>query len=202
MSLFTEQHSLNLDHGSESYTAAKTSSPHTVPFFVSLLISESFFSHVNSPAATIIIPFFKKDIPYAYFIIIILELITAMLIKWYYGPYYSILSPSLSTALPDLNVMRQTYTYGQTLPWRRRQNQQQPEESSPLLPLGMSFNLSFSSPFTAPTSKTATLYTIQLKEIKNVPGYLVPLAALILYFVLEPLFKAKESTTANNNSNK
>jgi len=210
MPLFPEQHSLNFDHGTSpsansAHTSSKansvrnsaasnatTNSPHTVPLFISLLISQSFFHHEKSPASTLIIPFFKKEIPYAYVIIVILEFITAFLVKWYYGPSYNLISLGYNTGLPDLNALR--YALGQSsTPASResnRQNQQQPEESTPLLPSGLAFNISFSSPFTAPTSKASTLYTIQLKQIKNMPGFLVPLAALMLYFILAPHFKA------------
>jgi hypothetical protein len=182
--------------------------PYSVPLTVSLLISESLFAHFYSPAATLIIPFIRVNIPYGYFIIIGMELVTSFLVKLAYGPSYSILSSNLNlNTLPDLNSLRQVYNLA---PVRENSRNQlggaTAAEDTPLFPLGITFNISFSSPFSAPSGKTATLFTIQLKEIRNVPGYLVPLISIVLYFLIKVYFRSKSANedraqkAPNNNS--
>jgi len=192
-------------------TGRQATPPYTVPFTVSILISESFFNNFYSPASTIIIPFLRPFIPYGYAIIILMELLTALLVKWSSAPYsYSLINAGYfcfptGIALPDMDSLRRVYNLqaserslasagsldsGQGSPPAPNR------EDTPLLPRGMTINLSFSSPFSTPPSKTATLFSIELIEIKNIPGYLVPLIALLLYFISKSFFKGK----ANANS--
>lgn len=186
---------------SAATSSQNPSPPYFVPFSVSLLISESLFPNFYSPAATLIIPFIRVDIPYGYFIIVGMEFVTAFLAKIAYGPSYSILPLGMNAELPDLEAFRQTT---RQLPVRVLDLggvlSLTDTESTPLFPRGMTFNISFSSPFTAPTSRTATLFTFELKEIRKVPGYLVPLAALTLYLVLRPYFRRKERNNEPENS--
>lgn len=191
MTIGTEQHRTNLDNSTSvpydsSASTKNPSPPYSVPLFVSLLISESLFTHNNSPVTTMIIPFIMKEIPYAYFIISIMEFIAALLTKWSYGPSYSLLSPVGSTSLPDLKDIRQVYS--PTTVSNQNADSQQTIDT-PIFPKGMTFNISFSSPFSAPRSKLSTLFTIELKEIRNVPGYVIPLTALLLYVIFEPFFR-------------
>ncbi|NLO96492.1 MAG: hypothetical protein GX091_00185 [Peptococcaceae bacterium] len=153
-------------------TAADNSfPPYSVPFTVSLLISGSLFNDNNSPASSLIIPLLRREIPFGYFIIILLDFITALVVKWSYLPYsYSILPGSWNTALPSLQEIRGIY--------------RAPNESTPFLPTkGINFNISFSSTF-LPSGRTGTLYIIELTEIKKIPGFVVPIAALVLYLIL------------------
>lgn len=205
-SIISSQSNNSAINTNTSQTVSDTSTPpYSVPFTVSLLISESLFPHHYSPVNTIIIPFIRVELPYAYFIIILMELFTAYLAKLSLGPSYSILSLYSGTALPDLEAFRQARPTTEsiqrnqsgrisTLDVNNRADQEQSIESTPLLPLGMTFNLSFLSPFTAPTSTTSTLFTIQLKEIKNIPGYVLPLVALVLYLILRPVFHQDNSS--------
>lgn len=167
----------------KSDTQSVPSPPFVVPFTVSLLISETLFPDFYSPAATLIIPFIRVNIPYGYVIIIVADLITALLVKWSYGSSYSLLAPQSHTALPDLRAFGQVPTNNS-------------EESTPLLPQGMAFNLSISSPFFSPESPVATLYTLEIKQVPNVPGYVVPIATLLLYLVLKPYFDRKGKSTS------
>lgn len=205
MPIFSEQHSPNADNSNVSYASsaapsttpsanpsANPSPPYSVPLTISLLISESLFTDLNSPAATLIIPFVRREIPYAYFLISILEFTAALLTKWSYGPSYSLLSPASNTSFPDVGYLRTTNTQGDS---------GSATGDTPIFPKGITFNISFSSPFSAPVSKTSTLFTFELKEIKNVPGYIVPLAGLVLYFVLIPFYRRNKNAAGSNKDN-
>lgn len=199
----------NTNTTTDSNTDGSPSPPYSVPFTVALLISEGLFLNNYSPVSSLIIPFIRADIPYGYMIIIIMEFITALLVKMSYGPAYSILSQNTNTAVPDMSAIRQIYSSasaGQTASGQSGRRQPgkvsaqstdtttaAPNEETPLFPKGLTFNISFSAPFSSPNSKTSTLYAVELKEIKNVPGYVLPLASLILYFVLQPYFRARDS---------
>ncbi|NLL51736.1 MAG: hypothetical protein GX248_03420 [Peptococcaceae bacterium] len=162
----------NRDNESNKAAVNNSFPPYSLPFTVSLLISGSLFFDIYSPASTLIIPFIRKNVPFGYFIIILMEFITALMVKWSSAPYsYSILPGPWNTAIPSLEDLRGIY--------------RGLEEATPLLPIsGLTFNISFGSPFSGPNSRAATLYTIELKAIRNIPGYIVPLATLILYFFL------------------
>lgn len=185
-------------------SSADLSPPFYLPLITSLLISESLFPDPDSPAATLIIPLVRIRIPYAYFLIVALDLITALLVKWYYGPTYSLLAPQYASALPDIESLRQIYgrpTGQQTFERQETEQQgveQQAAVSTPLLPVGMAFNISFSSPFYEPNSKVSTLFTLELKKIRNIPGYLLPVATLLLYIILRPLFLNKQNQNQDN----
>ena len=182
-----------------NFADANLSPPFSLPLTTSLLISESLFPDPDSPATTLIIPLIKIRIPYAYFAVVALDLATAFLLKCCYGPAYSLLLPQYASALPDTGALRQIYERppGRNLS-RQQATEQQGATSTPLLPVGMAFNISVSSPFYEPDSKVATLFTFELKEIRNIPGYLLPLAVLLLYIILRPFFLDRQN---RNNSN-
>jgi len=174
----------------EQNNSSKTdlSPPFSLPLTTSLLITESLFPNPFSPTTSLIIPLVKIKIPYAYFVVVALDLITAFLLKWYYGPTYSLLAPQYISALPDTEMLRQIYEDSAKQQAAQQSAEQQASLGSPLLPVGMAINISFSSPFSEPNSRFATLFTVELKEIRNIPGYLLPLAALLLYIILRPFF--------------
>jgi len=175
----------------------------SIPVTFSILISESIFLTRYSPASTLIIPFYKPRIPYGYFIIITLNLITALFVKLSSVPVngWGLMRNNINQSLPDLNSLRQvynlppsTFAVGQS-----NLNTQNGGLDSPLFPKGLTVNLSLSAPFTDPRSKTSTLFTVELIEIKKVPGYLVAVLTLLLYFILYPSQKAQETNNNNNN---
>lgn len=199
----TSPSSSSLPPSSPSPFLSSSSPPDTpLPFTIALLISEGLFTDISSPVATLIIPFIRIDIPYGYWIIVLMEFTTALLLKWSYGPSYSTSLLNLlnsNTALPDLDTYKQFRSLspgGTTAP-----GPAQSTIDTPLFPSGMTFNISFSVPFSAPESKLATLFTIELKEIKNIPRYVLPVASLVLYFLLESNSKRKKAQKETAQSN-
>lgn len=176
-----------------SRACGSSTSPYSVPLAFSLLFSVSLFTHHLSPAASLIIPIFRPTIPFGYAIIIFLELMTALFTKWSLGPCYSLFNPGGIAALPDLEALRQINALVPRPKTKNLAPQEidvnlQGEEDSPLLPLGMTINLSLSSPITTANSKTGTLFVYELKQIKSIPPYVVPIATLLLYLFLKGLF--------------
>lgn len=174
----------------------------SIPVTFSILISESIFLTRYSPASTLIFPFYRPRIPYGYFIIVVLNLITALFAKMSSVPVNSwgLMRNNINQSLPDINSLRQVYN----LPpvrgsLRSNQNTQNGRNDTPLFPKGLTVNFSISAPFTDPSSKTSTLFTIELLEIRKVPGYLVAVLTLLIYFLLYPSQKAQETKNNNNN---
>ena len=180
-----------------------SSPPYIVPFTVSILASQSIFlDQFYSPAATLIIPVLRINVPYGYLLLIMIQFITALLVKWAYAP----LSFSLpgSCALPDYQALKQIYSSfpqqkngmnARTL--RLNNSSQTTEESTPIFPEGIAINLSFLSPFSAPASRASTIYALKLTLIKDTPGYIIPVITLIIYFLLKPFLN-----NSNNKNNK
>ncbi|UWG97840.1 hypothetical protein LPY66_03215 [Dehalobacter sp. DCM] len=187
--------------GSDSF-AINTS----VPFTFSLLISNSLHPDIYSPVGTLIIPLYRPLVPYGYYILIGIELLTAMLFKWssaHSGSYrYSL---SNSTAFPDLTAINQyintasprqilggeDLSVGQFSPQAGRALEQEIFQT-PLIPSeGLTINLALAAPVRAIRSMASTAFTFKLKAIDNAPGYLIPFILVILYFLTGPYFKAK-----------
>lgn len=200
----------------QNYTSNPLNDPAgqlSIPVTFSFLVSESLFMFTNSPATTLILPFYRPRIPYGYFIIIALELLTILFVKWSSVPVSGagLIRSNFNQSLPDINALRQIYSLppgkrslqdnvpsGKVSVLKPGQPSNQDSVDTPLFPKGLTVNLSVSAPFTEPRSKTATLYTVELIEIKNVPGYVVPILALLLYFFLYSSQKAQESNSNNN----
>jgi len=70
----------NRDNESNKAAVNNSFPPYSLPFTVSLLISGSLFFDIYSPASTLIIPFIRKNVPFGYFIIILMEFITALMV--------------------------------------------------------------------------------------------------------------------------
>ncbi|TCX51095.1 hypothetical protein C1I38_11075 [Dehalobacter sp. 12DCB1] len=160
-----------------------------VPFYISLLISNALHPSNNSPVGTLIIPLTKIMIPHGYFIIIGLELATALFYKWSAVPVSArIFFPGgYGQSLPDISAIREDRIL------RLKMTQ------TPLIPKeGMTINVSLSVPFTPVQSRASTLYAFKLKSIDNVPGYVVPLASLILYGLLTIFGRTDTANTANS----
>ncbi|NLI93406.1 MAG: hypothetical protein GX434_14845 [Peptococcaceae bacterium] len=159
----------------------------SIPVTFSILISNSLFLTRLSPASTLIIPFYRLNIPLGYWLIIATDVITAFIVQSASIPMNGsgALRGNINQSVPDLNSLRQIYSF-------RKVN------DTPLFPKGMTINFSISSPFTAPNSITTTLYTLQLLEIKNIPGFVVAFLTLFLYWFLYPSLKPLEG---NNNGN-
>lgn len=179
-----------------------SSPPYIVPFTVSILASQSIFlNNFYSPAATLIIPVLRINIPYGYLLIIMIQFITALLVKWAYAPLLFPLPGG--SAIPDYQALKQIYSSfpqqknemnARTLPLNN--SGRTTEEFTPIFPDGLTINLSLLSPFSSPTGRATTLYAIKLTLIKNTPGYIIPVITLIIYFLLKPFFKN------SNNKNK
>lgn len=180
----------------------------SLPLTVSILISESLFLVRNSPVSTLILPFIRVNIPYAYFLIAGLELATALLVKWSSMPTagYGFSGTNINQEFPDTSSLSQIYNLPQAQsPLQRslptssistsevNRNSTEQDVGTPLFPKGLTVNLSFSAPFSEPNSNVATLYTVELLEINKVPGYLVTVVTLILYIILRPYLKPRES---------
>ncbi|RJE47638.1 hypothetical protein A7K50_03025 [Dehalobacter sp. MCB1] len=162
-----------------------------VPFYISLLISNALHPSNNSPVGTLIIPLTKIMIPHGYFIIVGLELATALFYKWSVVPVSSrIFFPGeYGQALPDISALRED------------RMAQLKMTQTPLIPKeGMTINISLSAPFTPVQSRASTLYAFKLKSIDNVPGYVVPLASLILYGLLAIFGRTDTANTSNGSS--
>lgn len=174
-----------------------------VPFTFSMLISNSLHPDIYSPVGSLIIPFYRPLIPYGYYVIVGIELLTGMLLKWsavHNGRYRYIVSNN--PALPDINALNQSFNntlsngedsrillFGS--PQADRTLTQEIFQT-PLIPTeGMTINIVLSAPVRAIQSVASTAYAFKLKSIDNAPGYLVPVILLILYFLLGPYFKAK-----------
>ncbi|MCG1024872.1 hypothetical protein [Dehalobacter sp.] len=146
-----------------------------VPFYISLLISNALHPNNISPVGTLIIPLTKIMIPYGYFIIVGLELATALFYKWSAVPVSApmFFPGGYGQALPDISAIREDRTLRQRM------------TETPLIPKeGMTINISLSAPFTPVQSRVSTLYAFKLKSIDDVPGYVIPLTSLILYGLL------------------
>lgn len=159
-----------------------------VPFYISLLFSNALHPSNNGPVGTLIIPLTKIMIPHGYFIIVGLELATALFYKWSAVPVSArIFFPGeYGQALPDISALREDRTL------------QLKMTGTPLIPKeGLIINISLSAPFTPVQSRASTLYAFKLTSIDNVPGYLIPLVSLILYGLLA-IFNGTDS--ANESS--
>jgi len=187
----------------------------SIPLTLSILLSESLFMTRYSPASTLILPFYKFNLPYGYLFILGIELATALFVKWSATPtpHTSSLRNNLNQALPDMASVRKIYNLPPSQqmwtdnvppgkvstfsvsPTSRRQ----PMDHTPLFPKGMTINVSISSPFSEPNGKAATLYTVELLEIKRVPGYMVAIFTLFLYWFLAPSQKPREHGNGNGN---
>lgn len=185
-----------------------SSPPYVVPFTVSILASQSLFlDQYYSPAATLIIPFIRKDIPFGYILIIFMQAVTALLVKWAFAPS-PLYKPLLGNyqALPDFHALQQISALPQSpnaikrpqrlLNLNNNNNNNNDDEvpSTPLLPEGITINLSFLAPFSAPTSRAASLFSIKLTLIKSNRGYLISVITLIIYFVIKPFLKKNNNT--------
>jgi hypothetical protein len=156
----------------------------------------------------LIIPFYRPLVPYGYYIIVGIELLTAMLFKWssvHTGSYQYILSNN--PALPDINALNQSFNNAsprQTIVnvedsriWRFGKHQAdrtlaQESFQTPLIPTeGLTINLTLSAPVHAIPSVASTAFALKLKSFDNTPGYIVPVILIILYFLLGPYFKAQ-----------
>lgn len=193
--------------------------PYVVPFTISILASQSLFlNEYYSPAAALIIPIYRVEVPYAYLMVIIMQAVTALLVKWAYTPtpfYIPLLGGQ--QAVPDFETLKYitslTNSQGNSFGFNgnTRSNRtlrlnnsvsQLEVPSTPLFPEGIALNLSFMSPFSAPTSRASTLFSIKLTLIKNNRGYLIPLLTLILYIILKPLIINKTYNDQNNKRSK
>lgn len=194
---------------------ATSSTPHIVPVTVSILFSQSLFlGNYYSPAATLILPFFRTEVPYGYMFIFFMQAVTGLLVKWAFTPsplYMPLLGNYQS--LPDFESLKTISNLSQnhgnarlnletkgtkrTLNLNNRNSNNQDQfPSDPLLPEGISINLSFISPFSEPTSRAASLYSIKLTLIKTNRGYIISILTLIIYIILKPFLGN------NNNKNK
>lgn len=196
---------------------SSSSPPYVVPLTISILASQSIFlNRLYSPAATLIIPIYRTDVPYGYIFVIFMQAVTALLVKWAYAPS-PLYMPLLGNyqALPDYEALKKISRLSQT-PNNIKSNQgnkrtnrnlslangsnQNQVPSGPLLPEGIAINLSIISPFSDPTSRAASLFSIKLTLFKTNRGYIIPLVTLIIYFVLKP-FMGTNNNKNNNNSN-
>jgi len=164
---------------SNLFSSRDPSPSYSVPFTFSLFIVEDLSSASFTPSASLFIPIIRVTIPFGYFIIIGMNLLQALLVKWASPASYSLLSGNINTALPDMDSVRQIYSLP---PVQQSTGQQQTD--TPIFPAGLSFNFAFSTPFLEPFGTNATIFTIRIKEIMNVPRYLIPLVSLILYSFL------------------
>lgn len=167
-----------------------------VPFSVSILLSNALHPNTSSPAGTLIIPLIRILIPHGYFIIIGLELATAFFAKWSTIPtsIYGTLPGGYCQSLPDINAFRQVYSSPPVVPRQARNGLLSEIFQTPILPSkGMSVSVSLSAPFTSIQSRTTTLYAFELFNLKQIPGYAVPLASLILYIILALYQKPEKS---------
>ncbi|RNC62815.1 MAG: hypothetical protein AWM53_01915 [Candidatus Dichloromethanomonas elyunquensis] len=182
----SEYYYLN-NNGGLSDSPHNSASQLSIPVTLSILISNSLFLTRLSPASTLILPFYRLVVPYGYFLIIFIDLITAFWVQATYLPLTGASSfrGNVNQALPDIYYLRQVYSLTKV-------------NNSPLFPKGMTINFSVSSPFTEPNSITTTLFTLQLIEIKKIPGFVVAVLTLFLYWFLYPSLKPLE---ANNNGN-
>jgi hypothetical protein len=158
----------------------------SIPITLSILISNSLFTVRQSPASTLIIPFYRFTFPYGYFLIFSLDLITAFIVQ--------------AVSLPLLGS-RRIPPPAFPLSQANRTDQPRTNGDNPLFPKGMTINFSASAPFSAPRSKTSTLFTLELLEIKKIPGYVVGILTLLLYWFLYPAMKPLENNQNGNNSN-
>lgn len=189
----------------------ESSPPYVVPLTVSILASQSIFlGEFYSPVATLIIPIVREKVPYAYLLIIMMQAVTALLVKWAYAPT-PLYKPLLGNyqALPDLKSLQQISSFPpspnaikRTTTLQNNNNRNEGVPSTPLLPEGIAINLSFLSPFSAPTSRAASLFAIKLTLIRDAPGYIISLITLIIYFVLKPFVEKNKNDTANKNNTK
>ena len=205
--------------GRQSGSGDNSSPPYVVPVTLSLLTSQSLFlNETYSPGTTLIIPFYRIEVPHGYAFVIFMQAVTALLVKWAYTPTPVYMPPLLGSyqAIPDFEALRQISSISQSRKYpRSNQNnsnktktlkffrgQDQDEiDSDPLLPEGLAINLSFLAPFSSPDSRASSLYTIELTLIRNIPGYFTPILTLIIYFVLKPFIDNKNNNKKNNNNN-
>ncbi len=192
----------------------------SIPVTFSILISESLFLTRYSPASTLILPFYRPKIPYGYAYIIALNFITIFLVQCSAVPANGagLLRGNVNQGIPDMNSLKKIYSYppaqgslrsnvppGKISTFSAGQpSANQERNDTPLFPKGLTVNLSVSAPFSDPNSKTSTLFTLELLEIRNVPGYVVAVLTLLIYFFLYPSQQAKEennNTKSNKNNN-
>lgn len=196
------------------------STPHyVVPFTISILASQSLFlDEYYSPASALIIPIYRVEIPYAYLLVIFMQAVTALLVKWAYtpSPFYIQLLGGGQQAVPDFETLKyianKTDSQGNSL-WHHNNERnsrtlrlnnsanQLDVPSTPIFPEGIAINLSFMSPYSAPTSRASSLFSIKLTLIKTNKGYLIPLITLILYVILKLFFTKDNNISADSSAN-
>ncbi len=195
-----------------------SSPPFVVPVTVSILASQSLFlRELYSPASSLIIPFYRIDIPYGYIFVIFMQAVTALLVKWAYTPS-PLYRPLLGNyqSLPDFEALKKislmtqpqgntrlnlgTKRTNRTLSLNNGSNQDE-FPSGPLLPEGIAISLSFISPFSNPTTRASNLLSLKLTLIKTNRGYIISLLTLIIYFVVKPFLRNKKDNNANNSNN-
>lgn len=195
--------------------------PHLdVPVTLALLASNSLHPDIYSPVGTLIIPFYRRIVRNGYIIVIGIELLTAMLIKWAVGPAPTriTLPGSTNQAVPDMYAFNQTYrlpsstnatvssatrpasnrNYGKTNLFSNSKQQELAAEEafqSPLIPTrGLTINLALSAPAHSVHNIAGIAYNFELKSVEKAPGYLIPLILVFLYFVLQPFYRSHEET--------
>lgn len=190
--------------------------PYVVPVTTSFLLSQSLFlNEPYSPASTLIIPFFRTEVPYGYAFVIFMQAVTALLVKWAYAPT-PLYTPLLGSyqAIPDFEALRQISRISQSQtnarpgpnsPQKRTIKlynglNQDEVDSGPLLPEGLAINLSFLAPFSSPDSRASSLFTIELTLIRNTPWYLVALLIFIFYLIYKPFMGNTNKNSKNNNN--
>lgn len=196
-------HKNNYNQYKGNSSAAGSSSPYaSIPLALSLLLADSLFTHHSSPVAAMIIPLKTFNLPYSYFVIIVLDLATALFAKW--SSSYSGISPlsQYQQAYPDIQVYRQgnnQLSSGNANVLRSNSTGNQQPEATPLFPEGLAASLALSSPFSGvPNSigtKFVTIYGVEVLRIQHLPKTFIPLLTLFIYFYLYPKYVKKTNNT-------